>query len=172
MQRWIGLMAVLVVELLWANPLELQFQWDPNTEDDVAGYVVSWGPSGHSATVVAFPDSVPHLYPNRKDVGLDTATVLQVSGMQPVYAVVQAYDVSGNVSDPSLEVAWAPLWYYERAPHDSIVTPYDAFIIRNNYGMTPNYYLWDSIYNLNFDNIINPSDMEVFRRNYYGRVIE
>ena len=82
--------------LLCATPgfaEKLTIVWDANTEPSVAGYRVSYG-------------TTPGSHPTTIDVGNQTTAV--VPGLNPgqrYYAVVTAYDTSGLVSPPSVEVS-------------------------------------------------------------------
>ncbi len=67
--------------------------WNANQEEDLAGYIVCYGESSGN-------------YTTESDVG--NATVYVAEGLndgQEYYFVVKAYDFSGNVSAPSVEVS-------------------------------------------------------------------
>jgi hypothetical protein len=69
-------------------------QWDPNSEPDLAGYVLSYGSqSGQYTTTV--------------DVGNVTTYSLSVDPGQTYYFAVQAYNTAGVFSPYSSEVAYA-----------------------------------------------------------------
>ncbi len=65
--------------------------WNPNPETNIAGYILSYG-------------TLPGVHPTSIDVG--NVTTWQVTGLTPgrYYFVVQAYNTSSEVSQPSTEV--------------------------------------------------------------------
>lgn len=71
-------------------PRLVRLRWNPNSESDLAGYRIRYGPvSGEWNTEV--------------DVGLATNCVLTVTN-RPTFVHVIAYSSSGLQSDPSSEV--------------------------------------------------------------------
>ncbi len=70
--------------------------WNPNTEEDLAGYIVYYGTESGKYSV-------------EKDVGNTTLFVADnlTDGVR-YYFVVKAYDRAGNVSGPSAEVSGVP----------------------------------------------------------------
>lgn len=76
----------------------VRMQWDRNSEPDLAGYRLYYGTDPQT------------FFGYMRDVGLDTSVVLNLTGM-PVgptgrlWAVVSAYDDSGNESDVSSAVS-------------------------------------------------------------------
>lgn len=86
--------------LLSSSPLQaatsLRVSWDPNSEADLAGYVIRWGIS-------------PGDRSREEDVGNVTAHEFHdLEAGQTYYFVVHAYDRAGNVSLPSIEVSATP----------------------------------------------------------------
>lgn len=70
--------------------------WNPNTEEDLAGYKVLYGIE-------------PGKYSVEKDVGNTTVFVADnLTDGQDYYFVVKAYDKAGNVSNPSVEASGRP----------------------------------------------------------------
>jgi hypothetical protein len=70
--------------------------WNPNTEDDLAGYKVYYGTESGKYSVV-------------KDVGNTTVYVADnLTDGQDYFFVVKAYDQAGNESNPSVEVKGRP----------------------------------------------------------------
>lgn len=70
--------------------------WNPNTEDDLGGYKVYYG-------------TEPGKYSVEKDVGNTTVYVADnLTDGQDYFFVVKAYDQTGNVSNPSVEVNGKP----------------------------------------------------------------
>jgi uncharacterized repeat protein (TIGR01451 family) len=98
--RTIGFLAGLVLAtcmggVAWADSV-VTLVWDANAESDLAGYLVKYGPS-------------PGFYTTTLPVGV--ATIYTVSGLSPgttYYFVVHAYDLAGNISLPSNEIAAVP----------------------------------------------------------------
>ncbi len=96
--RRLGLWAVLIGILVLFSPILVQagsvtVSWDPNTEDDLAGYRVYYGTESRN-------------YQTTLDVGLDTFKV--VANLQAgirYYFAVTAYDTANNESDFSEEVS-------------------------------------------------------------------
>jgi hypothetical protein len=85
--------------------------WDPNTESDLAGYVVSWG-------------TKPGVYTSSRDVGNATgASVPDLSAGQRFYFAVQAYNTSGLTSPYSAEVSALIPDGNNNVPAVSSVTP-------------------------------------------------
>ncbi len=67
--------------------------WDPNTEEDLAGYKIHIGASSHTYSQII-------------DVGhVTTYTVSNLSDGQTYYAAITAYDIYGNESGFSNEVS-------------------------------------------------------------------
>jgi hypothetical protein len=95
--QMMGKICILVVCLLFAGATAVEagaisLQWDPNAETDVAGYRLSYGTSPGSTTT-------------RVNVGRRTAwTVTNLVAGQRYFFSVQAYDGTGLLSPPSLEV--------------------------------------------------------------------
>jgi len=78
--------------------------WDPNTEEDLAGYKVYYGVSSKD-------------YDYTIDVGGQTEhTVTDLEEGVTYYFAATAYDLSGNESDYSNEVAYAPPCSYSITP--------------------------------------------------------
>jgi hypothetical protein len=72
----------------------LSAEWNPNSEPDLAGYVLSYGSSsGHYTTTI--------------DVGNRTTYSLSLDAGQTYYFAVQAYNADGVISPYSSEVAYA-----------------------------------------------------------------
>jgi len=75
----------------------IDLAWDPNSEPDLAGYVVYYGTS-------------PQNYTNRIDVG--NVTSVRIKGLpanKDYFIALTAYDFSGNESDFSNEVSGFPV---------------------------------------------------------------
>jgi hypothetical protein len=68
--------------------------WNANHEDDLAGYVVCLG-------------TVTGVYTEEK-MTADTTITFERPDDRPLYCVVKAFDVSGNISLPSAEAFWIP----------------------------------------------------------------
>ena len=84
-------MAIFSVTPLWAGTALLS--WDPNTENNLAGYKIYHGTSSGNYTLIS-------------DVGSITEfTVNNLADGQTYYFVVTAYDTSGNESSFSSEVS-------------------------------------------------------------------
>jgi hypothetical protein len=76
-----------------AQAATLTLAWDASPDTDVAGYWLYWG-------------TQPGVYVNSVNVG--NQTLQQVTGLAdatPYYFVVRAYNTSGMLSDPSVEVS-------------------------------------------------------------------
>ncbi len=72
---------------------QLRVAWDPNTEPDIAGYVVSYGTS-------------PRVYDQSMDVGLQTDAIVNgLTSGQLYYIAVQAYTADRLFSDYSAEIS-------------------------------------------------------------------
>lgn len=74
---------------------DVTMAWDPNTEPDLAGYVLYWGIASRN-------------YTYSDDVGNNTTHTM--SGLNPGemnYIAVTAYDLDGNESNYSQEIAYA-----------------------------------------------------------------
>jgi hypothetical protein len=144
--RWI-FMTILVVLILQVNHIAqaatVRISWLSNTESDLAGYKVYYGP-------------VSHNYSLSKDVGLALTTdIAGLSNGTTYYLAVTAYDSSGNESAYSQEVqAVIPeAGGAEPAPADT-----DADGIPDNveilWGLDPSDPL-DSIQDLDGDGVVN-----------------
>lgn len=74
--------------------VKVEFKWQPNTEADLAGYIVSWGDK-------------PGVYTSSKSVGPQATSVEfpVVVRPEPYYVVVQARDAKGALSGYSNEFA-------------------------------------------------------------------
>lgn len=129
--------------------------WAPNTEDDLAGYVLYYGTASQNYS---------HQIETR-DTSLRVDS-LQIG--QTYYFVVKAYDESGNMSAPSEEVnitIQASAVNYD-LNHDGIVDPDDAPSIRLHYGRIVDDLNGLHIYDLNNDGIIDPEDVDELRKHY------
>ncbi len=86
----------MLLLLLWTGAAaagSLIATWDANQEEDLAGYIVCYGTTSGE-------------YTTQTDVGNTTAFVAEgLNDGQEYYFVVKAYDFSGNVSAPSVEVS-------------------------------------------------------------------
>ena len=84
---------ILFPRLIFAYQVTLA--WDPNTEPDLAGYIVYWGNASRN-------------YPNIADVGNTTThTITGLEEGRIYYLAVTAYDVNNNKSDYSVELVYA-----------------------------------------------------------------
>src|SRR5512145_1325319 len=95
-RRFFTVMAVGAMLLSWggvANAASLTLAWNPNSDGNTAGYVVYWGTRSGA-------------YVSSLDVGNQTTRTLSglTDGM-PYYFVVRAYNSSGMLSGPSVEVS-------------------------------------------------------------------
>jgi len=72
--------------------VKVGFSWDPNTESDLAGYVVSWGDK-------------PGGYTQSKSLGREATSVELELALrpEPYYVAVQARNAAGQVSGYSNE---------------------------------------------------------------------
>ena len=90
------LVAIVVLLLALGSPLyagEVTLAWDPNTEPDLAGYIVHYG-------------SQSGIYSNRIDVGNRTSwAVTGLADGRTYYFAVQAYNAAGVLSPMSAEVS-------------------------------------------------------------------
>lgn len=130
--------------------------WAPNTEDDLAGYLLYYGTKS-----------------GRYDqVFQTTNTSFTVDGLavgQTYHFVVKAFDYSSNISGPSEEVnitvqpASGTDYDFN---NDGIVDPDDAPSIRLHYGRIVDDLNGLYMYDLNNDGIIDPEDVEVLRTHY------
>ncbi len=84
----------LVFALPWALSAQT-IAWDPNTEPDIAGYRVFYGPESRN-------------YIHQIDVGNQTSYAPSVDWSRPQFFAVQAYTTSGSTSPLSAEVKWIP----------------------------------------------------------------
>lgn len=87
------ILITLIFLAITAQAATIRVSWDPNTEDDLAGYKVYYGTaSGQYGAPV--------------DVGLVTTfDVLGIDDETEYFVAVTAYDLSGNESDFSDEVS-------------------------------------------------------------------
>ncbi|MBN1672562.1 MAG: fibronectin type III domain-containing protein [Kiritimatiellae bacterium] len=97
----LGLLAVLCGGV--AEAATAIATWDPNSESDLAGYRLYWGPAsrGSATNVTQFS------YPNQQQTGVSTNPTATVSGLlasTTYYFAVTAFDTSNNESLYSLEV--------------------------------------------------------------------
>ena len=158
-------MTIENVTVVQNDEVTLTASWKASSENDLAGYIVYWGKRCLSAEIFFSSDSL-RLYDSFMDVGLDTFFVFPWYDDQPVYVAVIAYDTSLNFSKPSFEAAWAPLTFYDRYPKNNFISPFDGYYFRDFYGMTRNFWLYDTAYDLNGDGVIMPSDRYLFNQNY------
>ena len=76
-----------------AQAAELTLAWNPNSEPDIAGYVLYWG-------------TQPGVYPSSWNVGnFSSQRVIGLADSTTYYFVLRAYNTSGLMSDPSAEVS-------------------------------------------------------------------
>lgn len=94
---WAQHCAILMIGLLLFSGVvsagSLIATWAPNSEDDLAGYIVSYGIEAGNHT---------------EEVDVKNTTTFVAEGLadgQEYYFAVKAYDYSGNVSAPSAEVS-------------------------------------------------------------------
>ena len=86
---------------------DVRLAWDPNTEADLAGYRLYWGPGSRA-------------YTRSRDLGLvTTAEVTNLFGA-PVFFAVTAYNTAGLESEPSNEVSVDPADEGTNAPPASL----------------------------------------------------
>ncbi len=88
---WLSTILLLSAEA--AHAATLQLAWNPNPEPNIAGYKIEFG-------------NQPGVHPNVIDVGNQTSW--QLSGLTdglPYYIAVRAYNMSGVLSPPSVEVS-------------------------------------------------------------------
>ena len=93
----VGLILLLIwpVGILEADTV-VNLVWDANTEPDLAGYKIHYGTSSGRYTLAA-------------DAGrVNTGSIPNLQANTTYYFVVTAYDVAGNESQPSNEVAVQP----------------------------------------------------------------
>lgn len=155
-----ALTAGLIISMVFMSGLmcaEWRCVWEPNTEEDLAGYLVDADADGRI---------------QRYDVGMVTEYLLTTVG-DSVCCVVYAYDQAGNVSGPS-EVACAVIG--EVNPYDlnsdGIVNRQDFVdCIRPRYGSTTDDELYKSESDLNKDGIINRGDYLELRK-HYGEITQ
>jgi hypothetical protein len=76
-----------------AHAVTIKFQWDPNTETDIAGYKIYSGTTSGS-------------YPNIKDIGNVTTGSIDIPPNTATYITVTAYNTSGLESPYSNEIAY------------------------------------------------------------------
>jgi len=96
-----GLLIGLILLLMWpVGILEadtvVNLVWDANTEPDLAGYWIHYGTSSGRYTLAA-------------DAGrVNTGSISNLQANTTYYFVVTAYDLAGNESQPSNEIAVRP----------------------------------------------------------------
>jgi len=146
---WVLLLAVG----LHAAPVTVTALWQPNTEPDLAGYVVVYG-------------SESGVYSYEVDTGLDTTLAIDWDNMSSLYAAVKAYDTSGNVSDLSEESVWSPGNRYD-LNNDGLVDIDDGILLEKMLGSTVNSFNWDPAYDLNDDGIVDIDD-EIILESHFG----
>jgi hypothetical protein len=86
--------AILICFQTYAFAYSLTFEWDPNTEEDLAGYIVYYGTSSREYN---------------HDVDIGDYTSCTISGFEDgirYYFAVTAYDEDGNESAFSKEVCY------------------------------------------------------------------
>jgi hypothetical protein len=86
------LFALCALPLPAAYAASVDLAWDPNTEPELAGYKIYWGPSGGN-------------YTSSKDVGNNSsATITGLDEGKTYYFAATAYDGDGNESDFSNQI--------------------------------------------------------------------
>lgn len=98
MRRAAAIFVTTVTALVWtasiAHAQSPRLEWDANTEPNLSGYIVYYGPTSGVPT-------------NSVDVGRSTQWVFQ--GLQPglrYFFTVKAYNTSGLLSNPSAQVSY------------------------------------------------------------------
>jgi hypothetical protein len=114
--RWLRLgvaaiwfVTALMLQTLSAQGAKVKLGWDANTEADLAGYRVHYGPSAGD-------------YPNSVDVG--NVTTAEIEGLvagQQYWFVVTAYNVSGLESETSNEITFTVAFQLERGIYLGLV---------------------------------------------------
>jgi len=106
------LFAICILTFAMVSPAlaaTLTFQWDPNTEPDLAGYRL-YQSSAPGQYQFGAPWAVAEI-----PAGTQTVTVPNVPELL-FYWVLTAFDTNGNESGPSNEVATAPFMGAPNAP--------------------------------------------------------
>ncbi len=148
--------------LVWLLALSCQLSaqsvtatWSPNTEDDLAGYILFYGTETQN-------------YSQQIETRDTSLRVDSLQLGQTYYFMVKAYDESGNISAPSDQVnitIQASVINYD-LNHDGIVDPDDAPSIRLHYGRIVDDLNGLHLYDLNNDGIIDPEDVDILRKHY------
>jgi hypothetical protein len=90
--RALGALLLLILSAGSAQAGSVTLAWDPNSESDLAGYILLYG-------------TAPGVYTNHIDVGNQTSwTVAGLTDGQHYYFAVKAYNQIGSQSAPSTEV--------------------------------------------------------------------
>ena len=106
--RAITVCVLFLLTTVHADPAVVKLKWDPNPEQDIAGYRVHKGPSSGN-------------YIETLDVGpTTTATIENLSSGTEYFFAVTAYNTSGLESDPSAELSHIPL---NEPPSVSLTSP-------------------------------------------------
>lgn len=96
-RMWIGMLVYLLMSSVWFGNVfsqtgALKVVWDPNSENDLAGYKVYYGSASQN-------------YTNVIDAGTNNEyTINSLTAGATYYFAVTAYDTAGNESDFSVEV--------------------------------------------------------------------
>jgi uncharacterized membrane protein YgcG len=96
--RVLKVAALVFAAIVFIHPSSLAFQltleWDPNVDQDLAGYIVYYGTGSHN-------------YKYDVDVGEETSvTISGLDDRKKYYFAVTAYDEEGNESGYSAEIAY------------------------------------------------------------------
>ena len=134
------LMIMVLISLVWATAataLDVNLQWDPNTDSDLAGYRVYYGVNGLSNPISIDVQSPPQ--------GAAIPTTVTITGLDPAlnyYFAATAYNTSGLESPYSnivIEFDTIPpvvSAFTLPASATSLTVPITSFTATDNVGVT------------------------------------